>query len=66
MSYRTVFNCINEPKRILEVDRFKDKVYIVVQHGDEYQEFYMDISTAIKLSKTLRTEINKAKEVENA
>lgn len=32
---------------------------------DDFQVIGLDISTAIKFAKTLRTEINKAKEVQN-
>ena len=35
------------------------------QKNKSFRHIWLDISTAIKFAKTLRTEINKAKEVDN-
>ena len=45
----------------------KEESQIVIQGENLEREFVicLDISTAIKFAKTLRTEINKAKEVNN-
>ena len=40
------------------------EIFISIDDFDDPKQYiYLDVSTAIKLSKTLRTEINKAKEV---
>jgi len=39
---------------------------IINKEENSNQSVWLDISTAIKFAKTLRTEINKAKEVSNA
>lgn len=36
-----------------------NEIYINIQNGDEFQYMCLDRETAIKLSKTLRTEISK-------
>jgi len=41
-----------------------NEIYIKIQ-GDQFEHIVLDIPTAIKLSKVLRTEINKAKEATN-
>ncbi len=42
------------------------EICLEIWNGETDAQFiYLDISTAIKLSKVLRTEINKAKEVSN-
>lgn len=53
-----VKNVDNDQPKIIEVSIFnKDE--------NNNQSVWLDISTAIKFAKTLRTEINKAKEVTN-
>ena len=39
-----------------------DKIEITSFTGGDFNDIVLDISTAIKFAKTLRTEINKAKE----
>ena len=42
-----------------------NEIYITIEDGDGCQHICLDKSTAIKFAKTLRTEINKIKEVNN-
>ena len=45
-------------------DQLKD-IFISIQYQDESFGIWLDKSTAIKFAKTVRTEINKIKEVGN-
>jgi hypothetical protein len=59
------FKCKEDRKDFLEVEHVDGNVLIDGWVNGEYFCFVFDISTAIKLSKTIRTEINKAKEEVN-
>jgi len=43
----------------------KELVYLYGEFNGYTFDFYFDVSTAIKLSKTIRTEINKVKSQDN-
>lgn len=58
------FKCKSEPKDWVKVESFNDNIVLVTSHEDGVKLIHMDISTAIKFAKTLRTEINKIKEPE--
>ena len=58
-SYKPELQCFVNIKNEITI-RIEDSVNI-----EDFQVISLDISTAIKLAKTLRTEINKAKEVNN-
>ena len=62
MAYQTVFFCSYEPDKELTVKVFKDKICMFIELDDNFTEIYLDKSTAIRFSKTLRTEINKIEE----
>lgn len=61
------FSCSEYKDDYLKVKEFPDGGYVEV-YGmcrGKTVSYMFDISTAIKLSKTIRTEINKAKEDQN-
>jgi len=63
MPIQTLFKCNREKEDCIEVysiEGGKDVVLSVKINGTE-QDVYFDIPTAIKFSKTVRTEINKIK-----
>lgn len=72
MAIKYKFTCIQSDTDFLEVLTTEDNEHITL--GGEYRldtdsgfrtvdlSFTLDLTTAIKLAKTLRTEINKAKE----
>lgn len=67
--YKTVFFSSEYSKLESELECFcntKGEIFISINDEDTPMQYVvLDVSTAIKLSKTLRTEINKAKEVSN-
>jgi hypothetical protein len=66
MAIEIQFKCSRAKEDYLTVDYSNtDKVWIEGMHEGAFISFVLDINTAIKLSKTIRTEINKAKEVSN-
>lgn len=65
MAYQIEFHCENDYEKTLKVNKFKNRINIVFEGVDEFSEVYLDKPTAIKFAKTLRTEINKIKEVED-
>ena len=65
MAIEIKFKCSRAENDFLKVNNLNGNVWIEgVINGQEIELCY-DITTAIKLSKTIRTEINKAKEVNN-
>jgi hypothetical protein len=60
---------IEDDFRTIKVNVYQDgekpKEIRIEIEGRDYESIYLDISTAIKFAKTLRTEINRAKEVNN-
>lgn len=64
MAIELRFTCVYEPKDFVSVKSHRENnVTIWIQKDGELKSpFTFDIPTAIKLAKTLRTEINKAKE----
>tara|TARA_R110002020_G_scaffold326096_1_gene541821 strand:- start:391 stop:606 length:216 start_codon:yes stop_codon:yes gene_type:complete len=69
MAINFKFNCSVNPKEFLEVRQENKYVIVKGLSGDNGYEqtfqFVLDITTAIKFAKTIRTEINRAKEVEH-
>ena len=63
MGVELKFTCYYEPEEFITVKSHgKDRVTIWIHEEGKFKNpFTMDIQTAIKLHKTLRTEINKAK-----
>ena len=62
MSIVTKFTCISDKNDYIKIDSCDKEVIISTHYKDEQiNSFYLDIQTAIKLSKTIRTEINKIK-----
>lgn len=59
------FVCCENPNDHIQVESFEDKVIIWPETTGGKSEIVMDISTAIRFAKAIRTEINKAKEVDN-
>lgn len=54
-----------------KIEPYKDSIKISITNSEDTEKItseaiYLDIPTAIKFAKTLRTEINKIKEVSNA
>ena len=62
---KTLFKCSEEPTCYLEVNETEGSIIIIIKELGIKNYITLDVSTAIKLHKTLRTEINKAKEVNN-
>ena len=67
MAVEIKFKCNREKEDSLQVysNLGGKDVIIKVEVGGMEQEIYLDITTAIKFAKTIRTEINKIKEVSN-
>ena len=67
MPIQTKFTCNRDSNDSLSVysNHGGKDVIVSVEINDNYQDIYFDIPTAIKFAKTLRTEINKIKEVKN-
>ena len=66
MAIEIQFKCSREQEDYLTANHSNtDKVWIEGMHGGSHISFVLDIETAIKFIKTIRTEINKAKEVTN-
>jgi hypothetical protein len=66
MAVEIKFSCKREKSDYLKVDSVPKKLIVIEgQHNGKYFSFYLDETTAIKFAKTIRTEINKIKEVEN-
>tara|TARA_R110000772_G_scaffold210334_1_gene320871 strand:- start:384 stop:578 length:195 start_codon:yes stop_codon:yes gene_type:complete len=63
MAIETRFKCNRSGNDYLKVRSYLDgeDVIITLQLDGLESEIYLDIPTAIKLSKTIRTEINKLK-----
>ena len=63
MAIETRFKCNRSVNDYLKVhsNYGGDEVVIILEIEGLETEIYLDISTAIKLSKTIRTEINKIK-----
>jgi|TARA_R110000803_G_scaffold29014_1_gene66540 hypothetical protein len=63
MAIETRFKCNRSVNDYLKVhsNYGGDEVVIILEIEGLETEIYLDISTAIKLSKTIRTEINKVK-----
>lgn len=66
MAIEIQFQCSRSNQDYLTAKHLGDNVWIEGMHEGSYISFVLDVTTAIKLSKTIRTEINKAKEVNNA
>jgi hypothetical protein len=59
------FRCSRAKEDYLTVKHCNtDKVWIEGEYEGKAITFVLDITTAIKFSKTIRTEINKAKEID--
>lgn len=55
---------LSYPRTInIKVEEFNGDVFIVLQNGEIKNHIQFDKSTAIKFAKTLRTEINKIKDL---
>ncbi len=65
MAIEIKFICTRSQKDYLKIDSAPKHVVIEGMHNGMPVSFYMDIPTSIKFAKTLRTEINKIKEVSN-
>ena len=65
MAIEIKFKCSRSKEDYLKVSNLNDNVWIDGEVNGMIISFCFDITTAIKLSKTIRTEINKAKEVNN-
>jgi|TARA_R110002153_G_scaffold23901_1_gene76795 hypothetical protein len=67
MAIEIKFKCNREKEDSLQVysNLGGEDVIIKVEVVGMEQEIYLDITTAIKFAKTIRTEINKIKEVSN-
>ena len=63
MAIEIKFSCTRSSKDYLKVDSVPKEVIIEGVHNGMPFSFYLDETTAIKFAKTLRTEINKIKEV---
>lgn len=59
------FLCTEDKNCHLEVETLNDEIDVSIYEYGRWNSIRLDVSTAIKLHKTLRTEINKAKEGEN-
>lgn len=64
-NYRLTINQSEYYSETFKTDDFKVIDIEIFKDGEDGLTFSMDISTAIKVAKTLRTEINKFKESEN-
>lgn len=67
MAIRYTFTDVKR-ESIVQVNQIDDIISVWASDGiinGDRVNIHLDIATAIKLSKTLRTEINKAKEVNN-
>jgi len=67
MGVELKFTCEDSPKDYLTVKSYEKEsvtIWVVAEDINKFGKvnLNLDINTAIKLSKTLRTEINKAKE----
>ena len=62
MAIEIKFKCSRSEKDFLKVDNLNGNIWIEGEYEGEKIDFVFDVTTAIKLSKTIRTEINKAKE----
>jgi hypothetical protein len=65
MGVEIQFKCSREKTDFFVVNSLDKNIWIEGEVNGEEFAFVFDITTAIKLSKTIRTEINKAKEVTN-
>tara|TARA_R110001632_G_scaffold228177_1_gene363187 strand:- start:705 stop:905 length:201 start_codon:yes stop_codon:yes gene_type:complete len=65
MAIEIKFKCLRVGSDYLKVNNLNGNVWIEGEVNGQEIEFVFDITTAIKFSKTIRTEINKAKEVDN-
>jgi hypothetical protein len=65
MAIEIKFKCLRNDKDYLVVNNINENVWIEGSYDGTIVEFAFDIQTAIKFAKTLRTEINKAKEGKN-
>ena len=63
MSIHYKFSCKNDSRDYIELDSEESTIVISGAYDGDYISFHLDKSTAIKFAKTLRTEINKIKEV---
>ena len=60
------FKCSVDENDYITVNACNDNhIEITTAAGDDFKDIILDIPTAIKFAKTLRTEINKAKEDQN-
>lgn len=60
------FLCVTDGEECTIITKSsQDLIKIQLYEKGRINEIHLDISTAIKFAKTLRTEINKAKEVTN-
>ena len=62
MAIEIRFNCSEEKEDYLVVHSNEESVILSGYQDDQLVEYVFDIPTAIKLSKTIRTHINKVKE----
>jgi len=65
MAIEVKFLCTRSSKDFLKVDSAPKEIIIEGFHNGMPLSIYLDVTTAIKFAKTLRTEINKIKEVNN-
>ena len=65
MAIEIKFSCKRTPLDFLKVDSVTKEVIIEGIHNGKPISFYLDETTAIKFAKTIRTNINLIKEVNN-
>jgi hypothetical protein len=78
MAIKYKFTCSEDDSDFMTIESYKEKeknsrcyrenesqIKIYCSHSDGDVAYIFDVQTAIKFAKTLRTEINKAKEVCN-
>ena len=66
MAVKLKFTCSANPNDFITVESVDSgDINIMGQCSDKPIDLILDVHTAIKLTKTLRTEINKSKEVQN-
>ena len=65
MATQIKFQCNEDYNDFIVLEQNGVMIQILGNCNDEPIDILLDIPTAIKLHKTLRTEINKAKEVQN-
>lgn len=58
---KLTFFCETGDRTAMECSQYERNIVVSISCGDEYLDILLDIPTAIKFAKTVRTEINNAK-----